>query len=319
MLAPWKKSYNKPRQHIKKQKHYFANKGPYSQNCGFSSSCVWMWELDHTEGWTPKNWCFRTVVLEKTLESPLDCKEIRPVNPKGNQSWIFIRRIDAEAEAPILWTPDAKSRLIRKPLMLGKVEDEEKGATEDEMVRWHHWLSGHEFEQAPGDNGVLGSLACCSPWGHEDSDMTEQLTQITCLSPSSQIFESHLSSPVQNLALLSHSNALSLGLPWWNQSKKSWHVWVFSHSSDHRKECKLFPWTSWMYCKQSHNGSLGTSLVVQWLGLYAPDAGGPGSIPGRGARSVMSQLRVYMLPKHPTCLNEDWVSHVPQLTPGSAR
>ena len=134
MLAPWKKSYNKPRQHIKKQRHYFANKDPYSQSCDFSSSCVWMWELDHTEGWTPKNWCFRTVVLEKTLESPLDCKEIRPVNPKGNQSWIFIRRTDAEAEAPILWTPDAKSWLIRKPLMLGKVEDRRKRGRQ--RMRW---------------------------------------------------------------------------------------------------------------------------------------------------------------------------------------
>ena len=103
MLAPWKKSYDQPRQHIKKQRHYFANKGLSSQLWFFSSSHVWMWEVDYKENWVPKNWCFGTVVLEKTLESPLDCKEIQPVNPKGNQSWIFIGRTVAEAETPILW------------------------------------------------------------------------------------------------------------------------------------------------------------------------------------------------------------------------
>ena len=103
MLAPWKKTYDQPRQHIKKQRHYFAKKGPSSQGYGFSCSHDWMWQLDHKESWVPKNWCFWTVVLEKTLESPLDCKEIKPVNPKGNQSWIFIGRTDAEADAPILW------------------------------------------------------------------------------------------------------------------------------------------------------------------------------------------------------------------------
>ena len=101
-LAPWKKSNDKSRRHIKKQRHFFADKGSSSQSYGFSSSHVWMWELDHKEGWKLKNWCFQSVVLEKTLESPLDCKEIQPVHPKGNQSWIFIRRMDAEAEIPIL-------------------------------------------------------------------------------------------------------------------------------------------------------------------------------------------------------------------------
>ena len=120
MLAPWKKSYDKPRQRIKKQKHYFANKGPYSQGYCFSSSHVWMWELDHKEGWVPKNWCFWTVVLEKIPESPLDCKEIQPVHPKGNQPWIFIGRTDAKAEAPILWPPDVKSQLIGKDPDAGK-------------------------------------------------------------------------------------------------------------------------------------------------------------------------------------------------------
>ena len=146
-LAPWKKCYNQPRQHIKKQRHYFANKGLSSQSSGFSSSHVWMWELDHKEGWTWKNWCFWTVVLEKTLESPLDCKKIKSVNLKGNQSWILIGRTNAEAEAPIIWPPDSKSQFIGKDPDAGKEwRQEEKGTTEDEMVGWHHWLDGHEFE-----------------------------------------------------------------------------------------------------------------------------------------------------------------------------
>ena len=155
-LAPWKKSYDQPRQHIKKQrpkkkktqKHYFATKVHIVK--GFSSSHVWVWGLDHKEGWALKNWCFWTVVLEKTLQSPLDYKEIQPVCPKGNQSWIFIGRTDAEAETPILWPPDAKNWLLRKDLDAWKVSrQEEKGMTEGEMVGWHHWLNGHEFEQAP--------------------------------------------------------------------------------------------------------------------------------------------------------------------------
>jgi len=151
MLAPWKKSYDKPRQHIKKQRHYFTDKGLYSQSYVFSSSHVWIWELDRKEGWVPNNWCFLTVVLEKTLKSPLDCKEIKPVHPKGNQSWILTGRTDAEAEASILWPPDAKSWLISKDSDAGKDWwQEEKGTTEDEMVGWHHQLNGHEFEQALG-------------------------------------------------------------------------------------------------------------------------------------------------------------------------
>ena len=120
MVAPWKKSYDQPRQHIEKQRHYFANKGPYSQSYGFSSSHVWMWELDCEESWAPKKWCFWTVVLEKTLESPLDCKEIQPVNPKGNQSWIFTGRTDAEAEILRHWPPDVKNWLIGKDPDAGK-------------------------------------------------------------------------------------------------------------------------------------------------------------------------------------------------------
>ena len=147
MLAPWRKSYDLSRQHIKKQRHYFSNKGPSSQSYVFSSSHVWMWELDCEEGWAPKNWCFWTVLLEKTLESPLDCKEIQPVHPKGNQSWIFNGRTDAEAKTPILWPPDVKCWLIWKDPDTGKDwRWEKKGMTEDEMVGWHHCLHGHEFE-----------------------------------------------------------------------------------------------------------------------------------------------------------------------------
>ena len=166
MLTPWKKSYDKYGQCIKKQRHHFANEGPYSQSYGFPSSHVWMWEMDHKEGWEPNNWCFWTAVLKKTLERPLDCKKIKPVNPKGNQSQIFIGRTDAGAEALILWPPDVKNWLIRKDSGTGKdLRQEEKGTTEDEMVRWHHWLNGHEFEQTLGNCEAKGSLACCSPWG----------------------------------------------------------------------------------------------------------------------------------------------------------
>ena len=139
--------YDQSRQLIKKQRHYFANKGPYNQSYGFSSSHVWIWELDCKKGWAPKNWCFWTVVLEKTLESPLDCKEIQPFHPKGNHSWIFIGRTGAEAEAPICWPSDAKSWLILKDSDAGKYRrQEEKGMTEAEMVGWHHQFNGHEFE-----------------------------------------------------------------------------------------------------------------------------------------------------------------------------
>ena len=139
-------SYDQPRQHIKKQRHYFANKDLSSQSYGFSSSHVRMWELDYKESWVPKNGCFWTAVLEKTLESPLDCKEIPSVHPKENQSWIFIGRTDAEAETLILWPPDVKNWLIWKDLDAGKDwRWEEKGMTEDEIAGWHHWLNGHEF------------------------------------------------------------------------------------------------------------------------------------------------------------------------------
>ena len=137
MFAPWNKSYDQPRQHIKKQRHYFANKGPSSQTYGFTSFRVWMLELDHKESWALKNWCFWTVVLEKTLESPLNSKEIQQVQPKGNQSWIFIGRIDAEAETPILWPPDVKKWL------LGKDPDAEKDRRREDKgtAGWDGWIS----------------------------------------------------------------------------------------------------------------------------------------------------------------------------------
>ena len=146
LLAPWKKSYDQLRQHVKKQRHYFANKGLSSQRFGFSSSHVWMWELDYKQSWVLRIdafelWCWRR------LESPLDCKEIKLVHPKGNESWIFIGRTDAEAETPILWPPNAKNWPIWKDPGAGKDwRWEEKGMTEDVLAIWHHWLDGHELE-----------------------------------------------------------------------------------------------------------------------------------------------------------------------------
>ena len=134
-----------------------------------------MWELDYKQSWAPKNWCFWTMVLEKT-KSPLDCRVIQTVHPKGDQSWVFIDRIDFEAETPILWPPDVKSWLIWKYPDAGKDwGQEEKGTTEDEMVVWHHPFDRHEFEQAPGVGDWQGGLSCCSPWGHKELDTTEQL------------------------------------------------------------------------------------------------------------------------------------------------
>ena len=170
--------------HIKKQKHYFADKGPSSQSYVFSSNHVWMWELDYKESWAPKNWCFWTVVLEKTLEIPLDCKEIQSVHRKGNQSWIFFGRADTEAETPILWPPDAKKWLIGKDPDAGKDwRHEDKRMTEDEMVGWHYRLDRHEFEQALGVGDGQESLVHYSPWSHKESVMTEQLNWLKHFQP----------------------------------------------------------------------------------------------------------------------------------------
>ena len=137
MLAPWKKIYDQPRQHIKKQRHCFADKGPFSQSYGFSSGHAWMWELDYKESWAQKNRCFWAVVLEKTLKSPLDCKEIKPVNPKRDQSWIFIGRTDAEAETLILWPPDVKNWLWKRPRCCERLK---KGGEGDDRG-WDHWMA----------------------------------------------------------------------------------------------------------------------------------------------------------------------------------
>ena len=176
MLAPWKKSFDKLDSILKSRDITLPTKGLSSESYGFSSGHVWMWKLDCEESWASKNWCFWTVVLEKTLESPLNCKKIQPVHSKGDQSWVFIGRTDAEAETPILWPPHAKSWLIGKDSDAGRDwGQEEKGTTEDEMAGWHHQLEGHEFEWTPGYGDGQGGLVCCDSWGRKKSDMTEQL------------------------------------------------------------------------------------------------------------------------------------------------
>ena len=181
MLAPWKKSYDQPEQHIKKQRHCFVNKGVYSRSYGFSSSHVWRWELDYRESWALKNWCFWNMVLEKTLESPLECKEIKPVNPKGNQSWILIGRTD-ESETLILWSPDMKNWLIWKNPDAGKDwRQEKKRMTENEMFGWHHLLDAHEFEQALGVGDGQRSLMCCSPWDCKCRTRLSDWTELNCI------------------------------------------------------------------------------------------------------------------------------------------
>ena len=158
------------------QRHYFANKCPSSQSYGFSCVRVWVWKLDYEESWALKNWCFWTVVLEKTLESPLDRKEIQQVHSEGDQPWDFFGRNDAKAETPVLWPPHAKSWLIGKDFDAGRDwGQEKKETTEDEMAGWHHGLDGHESEWTPGVGDGQGGLACCDSWGHKQSDTTEWL------------------------------------------------------------------------------------------------------------------------------------------------
>ena len=178
MLTPWKESYDQPRQHIRKQRHYFPNKFLSSQIYGFPGSHVWMWELDHKESWALKNWCFWTAVLVKTLESPLHGKEIEPTNPEGNQCWVFIGRTDAEAETPILWPPDEKDWFTEKDPNAGKDwRREEKGMTEDEMVvasptQWTCiWVSSGSWWWT-GRPGMLRFMGL-QKVGHDLSDWTE--------------------------------------------------------------------------------------------------------------------------------------------------
>ena len=169
--------------HIEKQRHYFANKVPSSQGYGFSSGHVWMWELDCEDSWVPKNCFFWTVVLEKTLASPLDCKEIQRVHSEGDQPWDFFGRTDAKAETPVFWPPHVKSWLIGKDFDAGRDwGQEEKGTTEDEMAGWHHWLDGHECECTLGVGDGQGGLACCDSWGCKESDTTERLNWTDMLS-----------------------------------------------------------------------------------------------------------------------------------------
>ena len=171
MLAPWKKHYNQSRQHITKQRHHFANKGPSSQSYGFSTGHAWMWELDYKESWVPNNWCFWTVVLEKSLESHLDSKEIKPVNPKGNQLWIFIARTDAEAEAPILWPPDAKNWLPwRRPWCWERLKAGGEGGDRGwdgwmaSLTQWT-WVSTKAVKKwRIGKPGVLQSMGSQTVW-----------------------------------------------------------------------------------------------------------------------------------------------------------
>ena len=192
-----------------------------------SSSHVQMWELDQKEGWAPKNWYFQIEVLGNTLESPLDCKEIQPVNPNGNQSWILIGRTRVEAEAPILWPPDAKSQVIGKDPDPGEGR-QEKGTIKDEMVGWNHWLNAHEFEQAPGDGEGQGCLACCSPWGCKELDMNEQLNKkktdwaisvmITILNPAGTLQERHCSLIVVNTNIIVNREYSKIIFLFWIQS-----------------------------------------------------------------------------------------------------
>ena len=161
---------------VLKSRLYSVNKDLYSQGYGLPSSYVWLWELDRKEGRVPKNWCLGTVVLEKTPESPLDCKEIKPVNLKGNQPWIFVGRTDAEAETLVFWSLDANSWLIGKDPDAGKDwGQKEKRASEDEMAGWHHRCKGHDLGQTLGDGEGQGGLVCCRPWGHKKLDTAKWL------------------------------------------------------------------------------------------------------------------------------------------------
>ena len=163
-------------EHIKKQRHYFTNKGPSCQSYDFSSSHVWMWYLDYTESWVKNNWCFWTVALEKIFESPLDCKEIQPVDLKGNPSWIFIERTYTEAETQVLCPPDTKDQHFGKDPDVGTDwRWEKKGIAEGERVGWHHCLNGHELGQALGVGDGQESLTYCRPWGFKESDMSDRL------------------------------------------------------------------------------------------------------------------------------------------------
>ena len=176
-----KESYDQPRQHIKKQRHYVANKGPSSQGYGFPSGHVWMWELDYKESWAPRNWCFWTVVLEKTLESHLDCEKVQPVHPKGNQSWVFIGSTDVWS-----WTSNTLATWweelthLKRPWCWERLRAGGKGMTQDNMVGWYHRLNGHGFGWTPGVGDGQGGLASCGSWFGKELDTTEWLNWTEC-------------------------------------------------------------------------------------------------------------------------------------------
>ena len=180
MIASWQESYDKPRQCVEKQRHHFANKGLYSQGYGLCSGHAWLWVPDCKESRVLKNWCFGTVLLEKTLVSPLDRKKIKPVNLKVNQPWILIENTDAEA--PIFWPPDVKSWLTGKDPDAGKDWRQEKGATQDETAGRHHWCNGHELEPTPGAGEGQGDLVCCGPWSHRvGHDWATEQQHVKCI------------------------------------------------------------------------------------------------------------------------------------------
>ena len=174
-IASWQENNYKPRQCVEQQRHYSADKGPYSQSYGLPSGHVRLWQLDFKEGRMPKNWCLWTLVLEKTPESPLDSKEIRPVNLKGYQPWVFTGRTDTEADAPVFWSSDPHRWLIAKVADAGKGWGQKKWAAEDEMTGWHHQCNEHELGQTSGDGEGQSSLVCCSLWDCKGSDMTGRL------------------------------------------------------------------------------------------------------------------------------------------------
>ena len=221
-----------------------------------------MWELDHKEGWAPKNWCFQTVVLEKTLESPVDCKVIKSVNPIGNKSWILTGRSDAEAEAPIICSPDAKSQLTGKdPDAREDWGQDEKRVIEDEMVEWHHWLNGHEFEQTLGDSEGQGSLVCCSPWGRKESTrLSDWTTYIHPLLPSlpslalSHLSRSSQSTRLGSLCYTATSHQLSILHP-------IVHIcWCYFLPSSHPLPLPL--------CPQVHSLNLCLCSLIRFLNKY---------------------------------------------------
>ena len=172
MIACCQESYDKPGQYVKKERHHFADQGPYSQDYSLSTSHIWLWKVDHKEGRAPKNWCFWTVVLEKTLESPWTARRsnqsiLKEISPEYSLDGLMLK---LQSFSHLMWTADS----LEKPLMQERSKSEKK-ATEDEMVGWYHWFNGHEIGQVPGDNEGQGSLVCCSPWSCKESDMTRQL------------------------------------------------------------------------------------------------------------------------------------------------